>query len=87
MFLRLVRYGLPFVVTLAGLLVMVLAPFNTGFEGGAAIVGAGLSILLLNLLHRAGVDGDRARDAEEDARRFYDAHGYWPDEARRAARS
>jgi hypothetical protein len=25
--------------------------------------------------------GDRERDSEEDARQYFDEHGYWPDEA------
>ena len=45
-------------------------------------MGAGLSILLLNVLYRAGVRGDADRDDEERARDFFDDHGYWPDEKR-----
>jgi hypothetical protein len=29
------------------------------------------------------VQGDRERDQEEAARRYFDEHGYWPDEAPR----
>jgi hypothetical protein len=38
------------------------------------------------VLYRIGVQGDRDRDREEDARRFFDEHGRWPDEPEGAAR-
>jgi hypothetical protein len=76
-----VRYVMPIGVVLAGILVFLLAPDSSRFEGAAAFIGAGLSILLLNLLYSAGVRGDADRDDEERARDFFDDHGYWPDEA------
>jgi len=80
-FLWWTRYGIPAIVVLAGI---VLWAFNSSnFEGSAAIVGAGLSISLLNFLHRFGVQSDRDRAREEAARAYYDAHGYWPDERHR----
>jgi hypothetical protein len=73
-----VRYGLPAVVVLAGIIAAILVPGS--WEGGAAIVGAGLSIALLNVLHRIGADGEVDRDHEAAAREYFDAHGRWPDE-------
>jgi hypothetical protein len=81
--LTLVRYAVPSAVVLAGLVILVVAPDSSRYEGAAAFVGAGLSILALNLMFRLGVSGDADRDDEERARRFFDAHGYWPDEDRR----
>jgi hypothetical protein len=78
--LPLVRYWLPAVVIVAGVLVMALGHGDNALIGGAGIVGAGLSIYLLNLLYRMGSSGDTERDREEAARAFFDAHGYWPDE-------
>jgi hypothetical protein len=34
---------------------------------------------LLNVLYRIGVQGDREREREEEARRYFDEHGRWPD--------
>ena len=49
-------------------------------------VSAATAVLLLNVLYRMGVEGDKDRDREEDARRFFDEHGRWPDEPESAAR-
>lgn len=76
------RYLLPAVICLVGL-VFVVVDFRANWEGGAAVIGAGLSVLLLNFLHRMGVDGDRDRDLEAAQRRYFDTHGRWPDEQRR----
>jgi hypothetical protein len=43
-------------------------------------------VLLLNVLFRAGVKGDRERQEEEAARAYFDEHGRWPDEERRRRR-
>jgi len=75
-----VRYVLPAVVVLAGVVVLVLNPTMTGLEGWAMLTGAGLAILMLNWLYRVGVKGDEERDAEEEARLYLDEHGRWPDE-------
>jgi hypothetical protein len=76
-----VRYILPTAVILAGLATFALNPTVEGAEGPAAFIGAGLSVWLLNVLHRFGVDGDADRDAEDAARAYFDVHGRWPDEA------
>ena len=72
------RYVLPALVTLAGLVIMAMGS-ETDLEGGAAIVSAGLAIFFLNWLFRAGVAGDRDREAEDAAREHFDRHGRWPD--------
>jgi hypothetical protein len=76
-----VRYVMPAVVVLGGLIALIVSPTLTTLEGVARIVGAGLGVALLNWLHRLGVDGDSDRDDEHDARVYFDAHGHWPDEA------
>ncbi|MBA2349817.1 MAG: hypothetical protein H0V81_16180, partial [Solirubrobacterales bacterium] len=76
-----VRIWLPVVVTLAGIVVMVAGGFDdVALEGGAGIIGAGLSIWLLNVIFRFGLHDDLERDAEDAARDFYSEHGRWPDE-------
>jgi hypothetical protein len=75
-----VRYGLPAAIALAGLLVLVFNRSINGLEGFAMGIGVAGSILLLNVLYRVGVSGDRERDEEEAARVYFDEHGRWPDE-------
>jgi hypothetical protein len=75
-----VRYWGPGIVCIGGLVAMWLGPKDGGVEGGAAILGAGLSIFLLNFLFRLGASGDRERGDEQQARDFYAEHGFWPDE-------
>jgi hypothetical protein len=76
-----VRYGLPALICLAGLGFLI-ADAGENFEGAMALIGAGLSVLLVNLLFRVGVAGDRERAREDAARREFDRTGRWPDEER-----
>lgn len=78
--LRAVRYALPAVLLLVGVVLLVLEPNTIGVEGFAMAAGAALALLLLNLLFRAGVSGDRERDREDAAREYFARHGRWPDE-------
>lgn len=82
-----VRYGIGVVMVLAGLVVVAVNPGGFGVDGFAMAVGGGLSVLLINFLFRLGVDGDREREQEEEARRFFDEHGHWPDEEPRQPRA
>lgn len=75
-----VRYVLPALICLGGVILFALNPSLDSADGAAAIIGAGLSVYLLNFLHRMGVSGDRDRDDEQAARRYFDKHGHWPDE-------
>jgi hypothetical protein len=75
-----VRYVLPAVVIFAGIVIFIADPSLIGLEGFVLFTAAGSSILLLNVLHRIGVAGEKDRDAEEQARRYFDEHGRWPDE-------
>ena len=81
--MRFVRFGLPILICLGGLVAIAIEPNRNGLEGGILILSAGLSTLLLNWLYRVGVAGERERDEEDRAREFFDEHGYWPDEAPR----
>ena len=74
------RYGLPLAFILAGFVVLVVRRDTTGLEGWAMLVGAGISVLLFNVLFRIGASGDKDRQAEDDARAYFSEHGHWPDE-------
>jgi hypothetical protein len=79
--LRFVRTWLPAIIVVAGILMMVLRGFDDiGLEGGAGMIGAGLSVWLLNWLHRLGVSGEDDRYAEDEARAYFSKFGRWPDD-------
>jgi hypothetical protein len=78
---RAVRFWLPIGIILVGLVVIALVRDENGLEGGLLLISAGLSVWLLNWFYGFSVRGEGERDREDEARRFYDEHGYWPDEA------
>ena len=85
MALNAIRYGIPAVLLIAGIVVTGTGG-HLGIAAGALFISAGTAVLLLNVLHRMGVEGDKERDREADAREFFDKHGRWPDEPESAAR-
>ena len=76
-----VRHGIPVALLVAGLVVLLVES-----DGGVAVsiwamfTGAALAIWLIGALLRIGFSGDRDRDREDEARRYFDEHGHWPDE-------
>jgi hypothetical protein len=80
-----VRYGIPLVLLIVGVVVSATAG-GVGLAAGALFFSAASAVLLLNVLYRIGVQGDRERDTEQEARDFFDEHGRWPDEPESATR-
>ena len=80
-----VRYGIPLALVVAGVVVSATAG-GVGLAAGALFFSAGTAVLLLNVLYRIGVEGDKERDTEQSARDFFDKHGHWPDEPPSEAR-
>lgn len=74
------RYTLPGVLIVLGLLALPIDPSGEGVELFSMLVGAGLSVLAFNVLFRLGASGDDERTHEAAARDFYARHGHWPDE-------
>jgi hypothetical protein len=75
--LRFTRHGIPALAVLAGIVAMCFDT-ETSLIGGSGLIGAGLATWLISWLYRVGVEGDRARDEEERARRYFERHGRWP---------
>ena len=78
MALAAIRYGIPVALLIAGVIVTATAG-NVGLAAGALFFSAASAVLLLNVLYRIGVEGDKERDEEEAAREYFDKHGHWPD--------
>jgi hypothetical protein len=78
--MKLLRYGIPAVLTVVGVLALSFGDDSTRYELFGMCVGAALALLLFTLLFRIGVKGEREREEEEEARRYLAEHGHWPDE-------
>ena len=74
------RYVLPAALIVAGFVVLLVAGEANRWDGWAMLVGAGLAVLLLNVLFRIGAKGDEEREAEVAAREHFSRHGRWPDQ-------
>lgn len=74
------RYGLPALLVVIGFVLLFTVEGNLRWDGWAMCVGAGLAILLMNVLFRLGARGDDERTQEVAAREYYAEHGRWPDE-------
>ena len=75
-----VRYGIGIVMVAGGIVVLAMNPAGLGVDGFAMAVGGGLSVLMLNALYRLGVSGDAERARHEEAWRYFEEHGEWPDD-------
>jgi hypothetical protein len=78
--MALVRYGIPLALVITGVVVLFVADDSVAPEAWAGFTGAGIAVLLLNILFRIGVKGDVERDREDEARAYFDRYGRWPDE-------
>ena len=76
-----VRIWLPVGIIVAGLLLIALVRNENGLEGGVLLIASGLSVWLLSWFYVFSFRGERDREREDAARRYFDEHGYWPDEA------
>ena len=75
-----IRYVLPIGLVVLGIVLYVIDPKSAGVEGLTMSIGAALAVLVLNLLFRMGVQGDRDREREVAAREYFVRHGRWPGE-------
>jgi hypothetical protein len=74
------RYGVPALLLAGAIACLVFAPESSRAEGFAMFAGSAVAVLLLNVLYRIGVAGERDRDREDAARSHFDRYGRWPDE-------
>jgi hypothetical protein len=73
------RYVIPAILVLVGLVLMV-TDWPDGAEAFSLFAGAGLSIVLINVLFRMGLQGEAERRREDEAREYFSRHGHWPGE-------
>jgi hypothetical protein len=75
-----VRYVLPGLIVVGGLGTILIGSSKSALHGGLGIVGGGIAVLLLSYFYRVGASGELERDAEQEAREYFDLHGRWPDD-------
>ncbi len=73
---RIVRWGVPAVIALAGVVLIVLGATAVG----EAVICVAPCLVVAGWLVRLSTDDVADRDREEAAREFLDEHGHWPDE-------
>jgi len=76
------RYGLPGVLVVIGVVAIVAGGGASGAVAGAGVVFLGLALMvwMINWLFRMSLDSNRDRDREEEAREYFARHGRWPGE-------
>jgi len=81
--LRLVRYGLPLAMIVAGIVVLARGGDEAGL--GVMLIGSALIVALINALFRVSVVSNREREEEERARETFEREGRWPGEDQAAS--
>jgi uncharacterized membrane protein (Fun14 family) len=75
------RIWLPVGIAVAGVVGIVIGHARTPVAGaGVVLVGIALMVWMINWLFQMSVESNKEREQEEEARRFFDEHGRWPDE-------
>ena len=81
--LALTRLWLPVGIAVAGLVAILIGhgrTSSTWAAGGVSLIIVALIVWMINWMFRMSVESNRDRDREEEARRYFDRHGRWPDE-------
>jgi hypothetical protein len=80
--LSITRVWLPLAIATLGVIAIVLGHGHTALAGaGVVLLGTALIVWMVNWLFRMSVESNRDREREEQARRYFDEHGRWPDDA------
>jgi lysylphosphatidylglycerol synthetase-like protein (DUF2156 family) len=75
------RLWLPIVLALVGLAFTVIGHGRSNLAAvGVCLLLIALTVWLINWLFRMSLESNREREDEEEARRFFDRTGQWPDE-------
>jgi hypothetical protein len=79
--LSLTRVWLPVTIAVGGVVGIIIGHGRTAAAGaGVGLLLVALIVWMLNWMYRMSIESNRDREREEDARRYFDVHGRWPDE-------
>lgn len=78
--LFMLRYGLPGIFVVAGIVILVAAPESTRYDGFGLCWGAAFALAVFAQLLRLNTSGTDDRHREQAARDYYGEHGHWPDD-------
>ena len=75
------RVLLPLGIAVAGVVAIVLGHGRTALAAaGVVLLGTAVIVWMINWLFRMSIERNRDREEEEEARRYFDEHGRWPDD-------
>jgi len=75
------RVLLPLGIAVAGVVAIVLGHGRTALAAaGVVLLGTAVIVWMINWLFRMSIESNRDREEEEEARRYFDEHGRWPDD-------
>jgi hypothetical protein len=78
--LAFVRYWLPGLMFLAGVLILSFGADSVRYDGFGLCAGAALALAVFAQLVRLNTGDASDREREEAARDYYSEHGRWPDD-------
>jgi len=79
--MSLTRIWLPLAIGVAGVVLIVIGRGEKPAAGaGVGLLIVALIVWMVNWMFRMSVESNRDREREEEARRYFDQHGRWPDE-------
>jgi hypothetical protein len=78
-----IHTGLPLAIAVAGAILIAIG--HAGVNDpvavtGLVLLGVAVMVWMLNVAFRLSLQSNRDREREEEARRYFDRHGRWPDD-------
>jgi high-affinity Fe2+/Pb2+ permease len=77
------RSWLPATIAVAGFVAILIGHGSTNSAwaaGGVSLIIVAIIVWMVNWLFRLAVQSNREREGEEQARDYFEEHGYWPGE-------
>lgn len=76
--IHIIRYGVPALIALAGVVVIVVGSGTVATAAGIALIGVAVLVFGINFLARLTVSSQDEREREQRAREEFSRTGRWP---------